>query len=124
MYDEPKKSDKLSFYLSFAQSDLASAQYLVDNIAINNRTVWERWNQRWPISSATWVDDFEAAIVKEENFVVLLSEHSCGNEQFVCNVERNFAIKYGKRIIPIIIKGDANANFRVPEGLLLSHCIH
>ena len=59
--EEPIKSEKLSFYLSFAPSDRWIAKALVDQIALGGRKVWPQWDNRWPLGSR-WVDDIEIGV--------------------------------------------------------------
>lgn len=71
------------------------------------------------------MSDFEEAIVEMENFVVLLSAASTGNDTFVVNAERALAHKYGKRIIPVLLgdSDDAIAAIRVPEDIRHLPCL-
>ena len=45
--DEPIKSEKLSFYLSFSQADIVTAQTIVSEIVVQGRKVWPKWNARY-----------------------------------------------------------------------------
>ena len=89
-------------FISYSRKDKEFAQVLHQALKENNRDTWVDW-QNIPLT-AEWWQEIEAGIEAANTFIFVLSPDSLASE--VCAKEIDHAVKYNKRLVPIVWRDD------------------
>ena len=98
-------------FISYSRKDRDFVRVLHEALSHLNRDTWVDWEDIPP--TAEWLREIYAAIEAAYTFVFVISPDSVSSE--VCKQEVAHAVKYNKRIVPIV-RRDVNAK-AVPEPL-------
>ncbi|GAB5494314.1 MAG: hypothetical protein Phog2KO_45290 [Phototrophicaceae bacterium] len=86
-------------FVSYSRKDTREAQQIVDYLRDNGIDTWIDWKDI-PIS-ANWWAEIQSGIENSDAFIFFASENS--SKSVVCQLEVEYAISTGKRIIPIVL---------------------
>ncbi|MGK7877476.1 MAG: toll/interleukin-1 receptor domain-containing protein [Xenococcaceae cyanobacterium] len=105
MLGEEAASNSVMFkdvFISYSRKDKEFVQALRKALQEYNRDTWVDW-QNIPLT-AEWWKEIEAGIEAADTFVFVISSDSLASEY--CGKEINHALKYGKRLVPIVWRDD------------------
>ncbi|NEQ23696.1 MAG: TIR domain-containing protein, partial [Microcoleus sp. SIO2G3] len=85
-------------FISYSRRDKDFVQQLWEALARANQAAWVDWDDIPP--TADWRNEIYLGIEAASNFIFVLSSHSINS--VVCGEELNYAIKHGKRLVPIV----------------------
>jgi len=89
-----------TLFISYSRKDIDFAQKLTSSLSKIGFDVWVDWNDIPP--TADWWETIEKGIESSEAFIFLMSPTSAVSE--ICNQEIDYAIKNGKRLIPVVVQ--------------------
>jgi hypothetical protein len=88
----------MHIFISYSRKDIDFAKQIVKALAAKNLDIWIDWKSI--PSGADWLTEIERAIETSECFIFLISPDSIISK--VCLDELEYAIRIGKRIIPVL----------------------
>jgi hypothetical protein len=86
-------------FISYSRKDIAFARLIREALQQCQVDTWIDW-ERIPVGEKWWTEICEA-IENANVFMFIISKNSIGSK--VCKDEIDLALKYHKRIIPIIV---------------------
>ncbi|HRF98748.1 MAG TPA: toll/interleukin-1 receptor domain-containing protein, partial [Aggregatilineales bacterium] len=86
-------------FISYSRKNSDFARKLIEKIKAIGKDWWVDW-EGIPLSSPSWWAEIKAGIENADNFVFIMSPDSMAS--VVCNMELDYAIALGKRIIPVV----------------------
>src|SRR5687767_2916111 len=89
-----------SLFISYSRKDIDSARTLTDAFKGQDLNFWIDWKDI-PLT-VDWRKEIQKAIEEADIFLFLLSPDSA--ESAVCKEELDYAVKNGKRLIPIVVR--------------------
>jgi len=98
------------FFISYSRKDIAFAQKIVDALAIQKLDPWTGW-KRIP-KDKNREQEIHYGIQKADAFLFLISPDSVASK--ICKREIAYAVKNGKRILPIVIR---NTKRNIPDEI-------
>lgn len=98
-------------FISYSRKDREFVAKLHEQLQRAKRDVWVDWEDIPP--TAEWLREIEQAIEAADTFIFVLTPDSLGSR--TCRHEVDYAIRYNKRIVPVVAKEAAAAD--VPEAL-------
>ena len=101
---------KTDVFISYSREDKDFVKQLHDALQKEGRKTWIDWEGIPP--SAEWFQEILQAIENTDAFVLVISPHSATSK--VCTSEVAHAIKYNKRIIPVL-RADVDGNLLPPS---------
>lgn len=102
--DNPSVSNSVTerndydLFISYSRRDKEFVRQLWQALTQANQKTWVDWNDIPPITD--WRQEIYLGIETANHFVFILSSHSIASE--VCAEELAYAIKQGKRLVPIV----------------------
>ena len=97
-------------FISYSRKDRSFAERLVGKLSELQADVWIDWEDIPP--SIDWWQEIETGIEESDAFIFLLSPNSITSK--VCGEEVAYAVKNGKRLIPIVVR-DVDPEDTLPE---------
>ncbi len=85
-------------FVSYSRRDKEFVEKLVAGLAQDGREVWVDW-QDIP-RAADWLNEIDKGIENSTSFIFVVSKNSLSSE--ICNHELEYALKFNKRIVPVI----------------------
>lgn len=98
-------------FVSYSRRDKEFVEKLVSGLAQDGREIWVDW-QDIP-RAADWLNEIDKGIENSPSFIFVVSKNSLSSE--ICNHELDYALKFNKRIVPVIredIAGSTEAEVR------------
>lgn len=95
-------------FVSYSRLDKEFVEKLVSGLAQDGREIWVDW-QDIP-RAADWRNEIDKGIENSPAFIFVVSKNSLSSE--ICNHELEYALRFNKRIVPVIrqdIAGDTKA---------------
>src|SRR5512139_3513853 len=92
-------------FVSYSRKDIDFAKRLTGELQKSNLDFWIDWEGIPP--TVDWWREIEKGIEESDAFIFLISPDSVNSK--VCGQEIDYAVKNGKRLIPIVIR-EANAS--------------
>ncbi len=87
-------------FISYSRRDLVFAKNLVEKLTNASLKVW--FDQNNIPEAVNFRTEIERGIINAHNFIFIISSDSIGSRY--CREEIEIALKYGKRIIPILCR--------------------
>lgn len=94
----PQHQSGYNLFISYSRQDQAFVRHLWQALTQADQKVWIDWHDIPPAED--WRQEIYQGIEAADNFVFIISPHSLRSE--VCNEELEYAIRQGKRIIPLV----------------------
>lgn len=105
-------------FISYSRKNSPFARKLIKRLTKANKDFWVDWEDI-PLTSEWW-QEIKEGIEKADNFVFIMSPFS--RESIVCNLEVDYALSLGKRIVPIIYqKCDSREDYKLITDEKLLH---
>lgn len=89
-----------SLFISYSRNDKDFTRKLTQAFEGQGLDLWIDWEDIEP--TVDWWEDIKKGIEEADNFLLLLSPDSMQSKY--CNQEIEYAIKNGKRLIPVVIR--------------------
>ncbi len=86
-------------FVSYSRENKVFARRLIDRLVQENKESWVDWIGI-PKTAPNWWTEIKTGIENADSFVFIMSPASMAS--VVCNLEVDYAIELGKRIIPIV----------------------
>lgn len=86
-------------FISYSRKNTAFARRLIESLNHSGKNSWVDW-EGIPLISPNWWREIQQGIESADSFLFITSPDSMAS--VVCNMELNYAIELGKRIIPLI----------------------
>ncbi|MBZ0279545.1 MAG: TIR domain-containing protein [Anaerolineae bacterium] len=86
-------------FISYSRKNSPFARRLIDKLVLTGKDAWVDW-EGIPLTSPNWWAEIKAGIEGAHNFVFIMSPDSMSS--VVCNMELDYAIELGKRIVPVV----------------------
>lgn len=93
-------------FISYARKDQAFVERLFTALKANGRSAWVDWADI--PHTADWWEEIERGIEGANTFIFILSANSVKSE--VCTKEINYAVQHRKRLVPVLLRQDFDAN--------------
>lgn len=98
IFNSAKERTDYDLFISYSRRDKEFVRKLWQALTQANKKTWVDWNDIPPITD--WRQEIYLGIETANHFVFILSPHSIASE--VCAEELAYAIKQGKRLVPIV----------------------
>ena len=89
--------DNYDIFISYSRKDKKFVRQLFEHLKLAKLKIWVDWNIP---PAEDWRQEIYRGIEAANNFVFIISSHSTCSE--VCREELDYAIKRGKRLVPIL----------------------
>lgn len=86
-------------FISYSRRNTDFARRLIDRLILKGKDAWVDW-EGIPLTSPNWWAEIKAGIETADSFVFIMSPDSMAS--VVCNMELDYAMELGKRILPVI----------------------
>lgn len=86
-------------FISYSRRNTEFARRLIEQLNLSGKNSWVDW-EGISLISPNWWEEIKRGIESADSFLFITSPESMAS--IVCNMELNYAIKLGKRIIPLI----------------------
>ena len=86
-------------FISYSRRNNDFARHLIERLNRQGKDAWVDW-EGIPLTAPNWWTEIKLGIEASDSFVFILSPDSMAS--VVCNLELDYAIELGKRIIPIV----------------------
>ncbi|MDX2138529.1 MAG: toll/interleukin-1 receptor domain-containing protein, partial [Chloroflexota bacterium] len=86
-------------FISYSRKNSAFARRLIASLTLVNKDTWVDW-EGIPLTAPNWWSEIKAGIEGADSFAFIISPASMAS--VVCNMELNYALELGKRIIPVV----------------------
>jgi DNA polymerase III delta prime subunit len=93
-----KERADYDLFISYSRRDKDFVRQLWEALTGANQTTWVDWNDIPPAQD--WRQEIYRGIEAANSFVFIISPHSTSS--VVCGEELDYAIKHGKRLVPIV----------------------
>ncbi len=93
-----KQRDDYDTFISYSRRDKEFVSRLCEALIQAKLKIWVDWNDIPPAED--WRQEIYRGIEASNNFVFIISSHSIASK--VCGEELSYAIKHGKRLVPIV----------------------
>ncbi len=94
----PQQQDHYDIFISYSREDKEFVSQLGEMLTQANQKIWVDWNDIPPAED--WRQEIYRGIEAANNFVFIISSHSTCSK--VCKEELDYAMKHGKRLVPIV----------------------
>jgi|GEM_PF-3702800 len=94
-------------FISYSRKNEDFAKKLIDKLTQSGKDSWVDW-EGIPLTAPSWWEEIKTGIDGGDSFVFIMSPQSMAS--IVCNMELDYAIEQGKRIIPVVYKDVDNDN--------------
>jgi len=86
-------------FISYSRRNIDFARKIINRLMTYNKDVWIDW-EGIPLSAPNWWEEIKAGIESADSFIFIISPDSMAS--VVCNMELDYALELGKRVIPIV----------------------
>lgn len=86
-------------FISYSRKDSEFARKLIDQLNLKGKGTWVDW-EGIPLTSPNWWLEIKTGIEASDSFLFIMSPNSMAS--VVCNMELDYALELGKRIIPVV----------------------